>query len=97
MMNSNPMYKSVEIAKRHENGFPSLTKMSCNIGMLMTDRDFLIKSELIDVDDKSAMMLIASVKDDDHPETDSGNVRCAYYSCGLCSEAEDGGLKYSEI
>jgi len=97
MMKNNPMYKKVDFLERQENGFPSLIQMTCNIGMLMTDRDFLIKSELTDIDEKSALMLIASVKRDDYPETASGNVRCAYYSCGLCSEHEDGGLKYVEI
>ena len=98
MMKSNPIYKKVEILERNANGFPKLMTMTCNIGMLMTDRDFLLNAELIDIEEgKKALILLNSISHADYPETAGGNVRCAYYSCGLCEEAEDGGLKYSEI
>ena len=97
MCNQSPLYKDVKVFERDQNGFPTLVKMSFDVGMFASTREGLFKCSFKDLGDGKALMIISSTINPAYPETDDA-IRIDWYSAGYCQRCEDGkGIKYCEI
>lgn len=95
-MKTSAQYDVVKVVERDSDGWPSLSYIKANMGMLMTSRDCLNKIMMTDTGDT----IVMDLEDGDHQEfpLSDDTIRMKYVSKTISQATADGkGSKFKEV